>query len=99
MDQELKLIEGLLAVVKSAAANTDLGPIEIARAAEYVAERCYQARDEHETRLAEEKAEEERFRRFTDLSHAKHELRKAIAMQSGCQCSDCQRLRGERFDA
>lgn len=100
MDQELQLIESLLSVLKSARVNTDLGPVEIARAVAYVAERVEAERDEYEQELAEE--DDQIFANadpLAALAKIQHFLRREAAEASGCDCPDCQRLRGERYDA
>lgn len=95
-DQELMLIERLLTLIKSAQDNMDIGPVEVARAVEYVAERCYQARDEHQREIAEEEAED----RAEEIAATFAAIRERMsAAAEVCECENCRARRNKRFDA
>jgi len=102
-DDELKLIDAMLSLIRSAEHASDfLNPVAIARAVEYVAERCYAERDAYERDLAEEEREEaEEFLTLAKSQIAAHleQAKSIMAQMAGCDCADCQRARGERFDA
>lgn len=88
MDAELKLIRALLKTLEQA----PLDAVERARCVEYVAERAYAERDDFEKAVAQQRVDLSR-QQFGD---ALNNLQTTMAAASGCQCPDCQRLRGER---
>jgi len=91
MDDELKLINGLWKAIE----RTDLDPSAVARCVEYIAERCYAERDAYEREQLEERKHEAEVVAEASVGR----FQRLLAQAGGCQCPECQRARGERFDA